>query len=146
MSGICPVGAGLEYLSRVGSRHAAGRKSSRPAGFRHDRSDRSDLGASAGALPGKAGIRPEYGPVYDSEDGADVEVPLGIGEEPLEPGPHDQLPIGVRFDPIAVNSGALAGGDQRSLDGATCPCGLPAGPKGGCWCVREDSNLHGVTH
>ena len=33
---------------------------------------------------------PGYGPGYDIEDGADVEVPLGIGEEPLEPGPYDQ--------------------------------------------------------
>ena len=30
---------------------------------------------------------PGYGPV---EGGADVEVPLGIGEEPSEPGPYDQ--------------------------------------------------------
>jgi hypothetical protein len=29
-------------------------------------------------------------PGYDIEGGADVEVPLGIGEEPLEPGPYDQ--------------------------------------------------------
>jgi hypothetical protein len=33
---------------------------------------------------------PGYGPGYDIEGGADVEVPLGIGEEPLEPGPYDQ--------------------------------------------------------
>jgi len=38
----------------------------------------------------RPGYGPEYGPVYVIEGGADVEVPLGIGEEPLEPGPHDQ--------------------------------------------------------
>ena len=32
----------------------------------------------------------EYDPGYDIEGGANVEVPLGIGEEPLEPGPYDQ--------------------------------------------------------
>jgi hypothetical protein len=33
---------------------------------------------------------PGYDPGYDIEGGANVEVPLGIGEEPLEPGPYDQ--------------------------------------------------------
>jgi hypothetical protein len=31
-----------------------------------------------------------YDPGYDIEGGANGEVPLGIGEEPLEPGPYDQ--------------------------------------------------------
>jgi hypothetical protein len=37
---------------------------------------------------------PEYDPEYDLEygieGGANLEVPLGIGEEALEPGPYDQ--------------------------------------------------------
>ena len=36
------------------------------------------------------GFDPGYDPGYDIEGGADGEVPLGIGEEPLEPGPYDQ--------------------------------------------------------
>jgi hypothetical protein len=36
------------------------------------------------------GYEPEYDPGYDIEGGAGVEVPLGIDEEPFEPGPYDQ--------------------------------------------------------
>jgi hypothetical protein len=36
------------------------------------------------------GYEPEYDPGYDFEGGGDVEVPFGIDEEPLEPGPYDQ--------------------------------------------------------
>jgi hypothetical protein len=32
---------------------------------------------------------PGYDPGYDIEGGADFEVPLGVGKEPLEPGPYD---------------------------------------------------------
>jgi hypothetical protein len=38
------------------------------------------------ATPERNSLDPEY----DIEGGANVEVPLGIGEEPLEPGPYDQ--------------------------------------------------------
>jgi hypothetical protein len=36
------------------------------------------------------GYEPEYDPGYDIEGEAGVEVPLGIDEEPFEPGPYDQ--------------------------------------------------------
>jgi hypothetical protein len=42
------------------------------------------------ATPERNSLDPEYDPGYDIEGGANVEVPLGIGEEPLEPGPYDQ--------------------------------------------------------
>ena len=87
ISGICPVGAGLEHLSGLVSRYASGRKSRRPAGFRRDwsgfRPDWSDRrDPRAGPAPPDALDMPEY----DIEGGANAEMPLGICREPPGPG------------------------------------------------------------